>query len=132
MSLISPRNFAAPFTNGVHLVAIILVALLFGLFRLTEGTIRVGARGEKPSPRMKIESSAVETHPRAVSAVGENSRGKFEPEERPGTQVAEEGDDILNQLIGKSQAEPSSPPQPSKKVRDKDLADIERKLGIRE
>ena len=41
MALISSKNLAAPLTNKIHITSIILVALLFAVFRLAGGGVDV-------------------------------------------------------------------------------------------
>ncbi len=53
MALISSRNLAAPLTNKIHITTIILVALLFAVFRLAGGGVDV-----KSSLKQKLKDEA--------------------------------------------------------------------------
>jgi hypothetical protein len=53
VALISSRNLAAPLTNKIHITTIILVALLFAVFRLAGGGVDV-----KSSLKQKLKDEA--------------------------------------------------------------------------
>ena len=62
MSLISLRNAVAPLTNTTHLVTIVLFTVLFGVYRVSGGTIRVSGadnarRFEESIPKQHNDSA---------------------------------------------------------------------------
>ncbi len=111
MSLISPQNFLAPFTNKTHLITIILAAILFAAFRLSGGGVSSVARHHG--------SDASLTDPEVVIP-----DDQFAPEDSPRQAEAPTEDDLLDQMVGKEGHD-------SQKENNTGLDDIERRLGLR-
>ena len=142
MSLVSPRNFAAPFSNKVHLIAIMLVSMLFAAFRLSGGGIesreslsaRAPARSSADQEVLQLkryeQKSPQDNDIFAGEAMGTGSaptRGTM----RRG--VGGEDEDIIT---GDSRANnrPTglvAPDKPNSGKSSGELDDIERQLGLR-
>jgi hypothetical protein len=122
MSLISIQNFMAPFRSKTHLVTLIIVAAVFGAFRLSGGSI-------SSVPRMQRKMPATYSAPStdAMNRLGESADGK--PQQRtarPTTQQYPPSRDSILDTINT----PDASSQGSSKAKE-DLSDIERKLGLR-
>lgn len=114
MSLISIRNAVAPLTNTTHLVTIVLFTVLFGVYRVSGGTIRVSESGShrleeipaKPRvaptsdfglPALELQKEAPKTAP--AGAVPLNKASKIPDSGSVRLQPSEDGD-LLQEMIG--------------------------------
>jgi hypothetical protein len=149
MSMVSIKNFISPFTNTVHAVTIILVTVLFALFRLQGGGISTASGKGKPAYDRKIE---IPTNDLLESGNTENDAAlnrliKAPPANLPEIKAPEkpignsgsipitgEEEDLLKEMIGKKPLVDESA-KPLKKDTKKDtapgLSDIEKSLGMR-
>ncbi len=107
MGLIQTRNFVAPFKNRLHIGAIVIAAFLFGVFRLSGGSLELSSK--------KASYRGSETQQGAVSRTEEFAR----PER------------TAPDLIGEAARLRPPPPQKKEATRDSGLDDIERALGLR-
>ena len=156
MSLISVRNFVAPLSNTTHIVTIILVTILFALFRLQGGSMRVDFAGENAKKRERLgevqnsnASSSQDldgllinesSNSRAPAASNRTTNANSEaavkiPERGRITITAEEGD-LLGEMIGKQPLPQQKQPDTGRNRQDlrKDkggLDEIEKSLGLR-
>lgn len=151
MSLLSPRNFAAPFTHKASLITLALVVLLFAIMRLT-----INASSSAPIrilPELRDERSAVGSTTIAVPARAANSDSKpraaqggalegrasaafFEartaPEAKsPSAPPAFSDSDVLGEILGSSGGTQAAAEQPKNAPRSDQLDSIEQKLGLR-
>jgi len=69
MSIFSPRNFISPLTNTVNLVAIILLILLFAVFRFSAGRMNAELKNSAVSPKRQEPSQVEGVVPQSTSAV---------------------------------------------------------------
>jgi len=122
MSLISGRNLISPFTNKVHLVTILVLALAFGIFRLLGGGLTV----EPMPPRQQSPSQSPFTtsgYPASQNQYQMNSYG------RPAVGVAiGQG---MGQPINQAQAVPPAWTAAGGTGNKASMNDIERMLGGR-
>lgn len=135
MSLISVKNFVSPFTNTVHLVTIILVTILFAVFRLQGGGVKVSF---SDSAEPVIESRTVggansldtliESEPPAQPVAKRPARTI---PDSGSIQITSEEDDLIKQMIGRNPA-PAREVTRKPAARDSDsLGEIEKSLGMR-
>ena len=128
MGIFSVRNYFAPFTNTVNLIAIIFVVLLFAVFRFSMGRYQVTTTDKsKSSLSPKIESDS------ETSKVSDSVPAVKKPvEQQVAPSQASEGEsiDLKKEIeaLGKSSAK--SAPTPSKEQQGS-LGDIEKALGLR-
>jgi len=123
MSLIHIKNLASPFSNKVHLIAIILSVLLFAAYRLSGGAVsfqpRTETAGLQSEQNVQIERGPVDSSIRR---------------EEPATRVLERRE--------RSQSESKSFEQLIKEDRSRNnvtqerpqqggLSDIEKQLGLK-
>lgn len=107
MSLLSVHNFLVPLTNKVHLTTIVLVAILFGAYRLAGGGVRI-----ENSRSVRDETTL---NPRAeVERLGGLKRPSRNGES-----------DVLRDMIGSKREEQKRPGRSSA------LDDVEKALGMR-
>lgn len=127
MSLISIQNFMAPFRSKTHLVTLIIVAAVFGAFRLSGGSVTSTARLQRKAPSLTQSTDQAVRSPHAIAPVDMDSLYEPEPIKRtPPPRIApQQGDSLLDSL-----SEPDAASQDHSKAKD-DLNDIERKLGLR-
>ncbi len=131
MSLISIKNFISPFTNTVHLVTIILVTVLFVLFRLQGGGVGVS------SPKYRDTRTPIEV-PSLDNIIHEETLSAPAPAQKvvesEDINISEEEEDLIKQMIGKKPlaVEPSKPSENNKKgANGGGLDEIEKTLGMR-
>ena len=143
MSLISAKNFVAPFTNRVHLITILLVSVLFATFRLSGGLLE--SRGANDSSRLRRESPSApimldRTSSNDLLFDDEAVPARGNPERSAGEKpnAAPIDGDVLKDLMASNAAkrqEPGSLRAPDKEGSEKPsnsgLDDIERRLGMR-
>ena len=131
MSLISIKNFISPFTNTVHLVTIILITVLFALFRLQGGGVGVSSpkyretrtQSEAPSLDNLIQEDTVAAPVPARKVV-----------ESETITISEDEEDLIKQMIGKKplEAEQAKPADNGRKSGNGGgLDEIEKTLGMR-
>lgn len=107
MSLISAKNFISPFTNTVHLVTIVLVTLLFALFRLQGGGVAISYKDRSNAPLIErrpadqIDSLIIERSPAPARAIPA-PRNEAARNDTQGTiEISREEGDLLREMIGK-------------------------------
>lgn len=126
MSLISIRSFAAPFTNKVHLVTIIVVAMLFTVYRLSGGGAEIVNKSEVKKLRA---TSEVELPDTASSFSLRDEEAVPQEMAQPRKQLTEPADDLDKKIMNSRSPEQAA--QETKPSKDDSLADIERSLGLR-
>jgi hypothetical protein len=57
MSLISTKNLIAPFTNKLHIIAIVLFTIGFVALRLSGGAVRVRSAADRPERQVRETDS---------------------------------------------------------------------------
>lgn len=128
MSLISPKNFIAPLTNAVNLATIIVVAILFGIYRLSGGGVSISTR-KPPSAITKEEISSRSAEKR----LAETSKAP-EIKTNPKNQRDLREDTPLRDLLEEDQESIGSLRDPAKKTPQKtggsSLDDIAKQLGV--
>ena len=154
MSLISLRNAIAPLTNTTHLVTIVLFSVLFGVYRISGGTIRIGSsdisrHSEEVAPRTKLSATGF---PPANLDIEKNDLGKNSIGKPPvNIKIPDSGSirldangetDLLKDMIGdeplpvERQNNANSVKQQRKPIEkhsesNESLDDIEKTLGLR-
>lgn len=141
MSLISAKNLFAPLTNKLHMLSILFVMIVFGVFRLATGGIEVVHRPTTETPDSRIGSDRQLGH----TGIGADPRGtnnnmNFDPREEikrlaeqgrksqidPNAAKPNGGKDLLDEMI------PQKPQgQPSDNQKGRGLQDIEQALGLK-
>ncbi len=116
MSLINPKNFIAPFTNVVHMITILLVAICFAVLRLNGASLSFQNSNSRKAPVREIAVEEEELLNRAVPM----------PVEEQKTPITNE--DIYDPSTGGAY---ESPKRPTVNPRKSGLDDIEKSLGIR-
>jgi hypothetical protein len=115
MSLIKPQNLAGPFTNRVHLFTILIVAVLFGVFRLAGGTVKSVPTGVSEVPANRVQAAPLDD--------GMDPRREIQRLGRGGQ------DELMDGLV--ENKKPAATPASSKPAGPAGLDDIEKSLGIR-
>lgn len=154
MSLISVKNFVAPFTNRTHIFTIVFCTLAFALFRIQGGRIKVEySDGSKPRAtagepsRTSARESGVDLLDDDRSSLPSFIKNSPKAPARKAPDTAESGTltiseqdhDLLGQMIGKKPLNPgaSAEEQQRKRIpagsnrRNESLDDIEKTLGLR-
>jgi hypothetical protein len=125
MALLSLKNFRGPLTNPVHLVTIVLVTVLFGVFRWSGGGLSFSSGNRLAASGAGEETVAEDT------GVERPAAGTTKPAKPP---VAR-NQDLLGDMLKSDQkavaAKPTQKPK-DKSAGDAGLADIEKSLGLRE
>jgi len=148
MSMVSIKNFISPFRNTVHTVTIVLVTILFALFRLQGGGVNanfsrnrlpVDSRIEIPEANIEAEEPAqIDNLIKPVESAPEQklpARTKTEDLADSGSiKISDDEGDLLKQMIGQKPLV-EEPAVPANKNNKKDptggLAEIEKSLGMR-
>lgn len=60
MALISAKNLISPVVNKLHLITIVLVTILFAVFRLSGGKVSIG-KGSSSIPGSRYETPYTES-----------------------------------------------------------------------
>ena len=137
MSILSPRNFLSPFTNTVNLVAIILVILLFAVFRFSMGRYQVQTRDNFPKAET-MGPSRVQEMPVVAPNTGAAAAPALNQEPPPaverGSTTAES--DLEREIQALSRAGKQEDAQLAneaarKKQEDPGLKEVEKALGLR-
>ena len=148
MGIFSPRNFSAPFTNTVNLIAIIFVVLLFAVFRFSTGryqavpSISDIKRGLTSSDSRQAQNTEVSPSENEKSSVKQPLRvAEAAPtqkaESAPARQVENPSANDIDKEIAALSAEAKQSASPKKAEaqngsRDEGkLQDIEKALGIK-
>lgn len=141
MSLLSIKNFISPFTNTVHAVTIILVTVLFALFRLQGGGMSANF-SKRSDTRYESKKEVYVPREPLQNDSGLDNLIKREPVARPqenrlpdsgSIQISGGEEDLLKQMIGKKPLDEGAP-KPVKVAPKKgasDFDDIEKSLGMR-
>ncbi len=112
----------APFRSKTHLVTLIIVAAVFGAFRLSGGSI-----SSVPRMQRKVPASYSAPSTDAMNRLGEPAIGTTQQRvARPTIQQNPSSQDSILDTINA----PDASTQGSSKAKE-DLSDIERKLGLR-
>ena len=144
MGLFSVRNFAAPFTNTVNLIAIVFLVLLFAVFRFSSGRYQVAGdadgSGKAPAASMRqmpsidaFLATQTEKSPRQVEeAVAAPSPVEAAPQKKVLDNNNHSADltGEIEALSAKAKQTTSSKKSPPKNE-DAGLNDIEKALGIK-
>lgn len=160
MSLLSVKNFVAPFTNSTHLVTIVLVTVLFALFRLQGGSVLISRDNDRqsessntrqfrqPAPIKNEQdtSESLDDLNSEINSFSKSSSANLEPEDIPdkGTiSISPEEEDLLGEMIGSKPLPPAMREEQQQLPKQKQntqrggsqaggsLEDIERSLGLR-
>lgn len=135
MSLISFRNLVAPMSNKVHLVTVILVALAFGVLRLSGGTVETHSTNKSSNPTKKVHQDRRLNLDEDMNlnsllkqpAIDFNSLS-------PKTDVQNLGATPYRGSLPEAKAPSAPPSRPKAVVKDdsqSSLDDIERSLGLK-
>ncbi|MCO6432487.1 MAG: hypothetical protein J5J00_16660 [Deltaproteobacteria bacterium] len=149
MSLISVKNFLAPFSNTTHIVTIVLFVAVFALFRLQGGAVTV--RSERSTPIFSPDEASTNSRSADPVTIDDEELGLIPPPRpqnaarraEPINELPDEGtieispsedSDLLGQMIGK---QPPVQQRPADTKSDRarsggSLEEIERSLGIRQ
>jgi len=114
MSLISTKNFLAPFSNTVNLVTIIVIALLFGIYRLSGGGVFTAERSVRVPSALQNQQQLL--YQRQEAQI---------PDQRVPVQKQASKDPFTDLL------KPSAPKKVFENPGSDDLNDIEKQLGLR-
>ena len=128
MSLISPKNFIAPFTNVVNLATIIVVALLFLIYRLSGGGVAMSSR--KAPPQTNREATVKEAPVNKVASA-EKRQETQEAQAAPARSLHPSADnsaidDLLDRKPSNDYKKQNSPSNPG----GSSLDDIAKQLGV--
>jgi len=137
MSLISVKNLALPFQNKVHTVTIIMVGVVFAIFRFTTGSLE-----NRPYNQREIVHTQVA--PAAEPAIKKEALNEAlaapvpAPKEKlvkiPQPKAAKNSPDLLTELAGKAPApavEPEDTGADEPAQSGGALGDVEKQLGLR-
>lgn len=131
MSLISFRNLVGPL-QGWRLATIILAAVLFAVFRLSGGTIRVVAHSDFSEPRRSSEAFAPGRRPAEggmfEQAPALDARTEIERLGRQDQGVSDRTD-VLGELL--TGHKPEAAAKKEKQEPPSKLDEIEKSLGLR-
>jgi len=148
MSLISVKNFVSPFTNTTHVVTILLVTVLFALFRLQGGSVRVDFDANSRTNKFENPNSAPLREDSVEGLLHDNTSTNHAapmiPRDANTSRIPDRGkititaedEDLLGQMIGKQPLAPQKQPDANSKKPDASrngggLEDIEKSLGLR-
>lgn len=138
MSIFSPRNFISPLTNTVNLVAIILVILLFAVFRFSMGRMNsetkalMRKQADTPAVSLPVESAPQTAASAAVPAT--------EPAAAQAAKVPGGSSDLKSEIealskggaaAGGSKNTSAGSGSTGGKANDGSLGDVEKALGLR-
>lgn len=125
MSFVSAHNFIAPLKSTTHLITIVMIALIFAVWRLNSGDFEVRINEFKPvNARTAGTKKAVGIAPLESSEVRSDSNPAAFPT-RPTTAPR---DSEIGRLF---EPPPSAQEAEPAKNSESSLADIERSLGLR-
>lgn len=123
MSLISPKNFVAPFFNAVNLATIIVVAVLFAIYRFSGGGVSISSR-KNVAP--VVREAAVVKNTEQEKPVQVNNDQAHAVAVRPSSD-----DKTLGDLLDRDSKLPApSKPNSAQKPRSSSLDDIAKQLGV--
>ena len=138
MSIFSPRNFISPLTNTVNLVAIILVILLFAVFRFSAG--RMNAELRNTAKKQEAETRQV----LPVATIAQNVSPDVAalvpgPALAPPPVKAPAGSDLKSEIEALSKGAPKTGSKSAAaggsgaggNADDGSLGEVEKQLGIR-
>jgi hypothetical protein len=148
MSLINVRNFITPFTNTTHLVTIILVTIVFALFRIQGGAVSIDFSQNRPTRATEtapvnsidnIDSLLDTKNTNSGTAFTINKPSSSIPNKRipdKGKVTLEADDvDLLNDMIGKEEKSKTrgsnTTGNADSKQKSGGLDDIEKIVGLR-
>lgn len=147
MSLISVRNFVSPLTNTTHIVSILLVTIVFALFRLQGGAVNIdfSSSGAKRNYEAPSNSSLPPSNAESLDSLLHESTSNSQPKSFTITQTApktldkgkitiSEDEDLIGQMIGKNEPKVNKPSNDRKNgsvEKAGGLDDIEKIVGIR-
>ncbi|MCB0354926.1 MAG: hypothetical protein KDD64_15440 [Bdellovibrionales bacterium] len=124
MSFISAQNFIAPLKSKVHLVTIVMVALIFAVWRLNSGDFEVHLTEFNT---VKARNAGPQ-HPAAQNVAGNGDQAVVGSSYPTRSSSATHSKANVERLL----TNPASPKRTTKpKESDSSLADIERSLGLR-
>jgi hypothetical protein len=129
MSLLSPKNFVAPLQNKVAMGAILVIAVLVLVARLSGAAIakrNAGADDRANRGYAKDQSAPADPRDREVATSIENFLGE-KPGEKKAARAPQAGDDFLQDLLREA---PAPAPAPTVEAAPKGLNDIRRSLGL--
>lgn len=128
MSLISPKNFITPFTNAVNLATIIVIALLFGIYRYSGGGVAMSSR--KPAVTNVRDASAKDSASNKVAVVEkQNIVENTEPQALRPKQIPN-NDSTIDDLLEKRNTKDSSTGNKNSNPSGSSLDDIAKQLGV--
>jgi hypothetical protein len=122
MSLISPKNFLAPVTNAVNLATIIVIALLFGIYRYSGGGVSMSSR-KAPAQNIRQESNI---RPDSVKIAPDTELENQNLRAPRG----EDNNSSLDDLLESQKYVAPTRAQPSGKAPGSSLDDIAKQLGV--
>lgn len=132
MGLVQVKNFVVPFTNKVHLGTILLVALIFAVYRLSGGGAEIVHSSSRPA---SIALPSIEPDPEAEALYRRESEQRFgvargEATDRRASPPRPRGNLLDEAFRSRSEAQKpaSSPSAPSGR---RGLDDIEKQLGLK-
>ncbi|MCB0330945.1 MAG: hypothetical protein KDD70_14840 [Bdellovibrionales bacterium] len=135
MALISIQNFVAPFENKTHLFTIIIIAALFGLWRVTGGNVSIRPTSNPIGTTAAAPASAQQSAFRTEQPVGNSPRAAnsqpssaFSSTAAPA--AARQNSD-LDALLAPSATRDEPVAQPAQQRPRSALDDIEKSLGMR-
>lgn len=144
MSLISARNFIAPFTSTVHLVTLVLIAVLVAFLRLSGGGVSPGAgHAVRPVPDSSVLREAAKGESTEFFAADSAARGAKGNEPTARKKAVEDslrealekdgGESFMAEMerVNKSIAAKKQQAAQDAKKKSGALDDIEKRLGIR-
>ena len=97
MSFISVKNFAAPITNRVNLIALLLCIILFAVFRLSGGRIEMRPIDSEAQHYRDSGVELYESDSKAARLLGRSNPGLLQGDNQgqAGGEVRELNDDIF-------------------------------------
>ena len=126
MSLISTRNLIAPLTNKLHMIAVLLLTVLFVALRLSGGAIKVDSTGAARAQR-SVAEDLIELPP--VRA----ERPAASPARQSGRSLEDFNSVVKSVRPPWEQPRKAAPPPPAEEPARKKggFDDIEKALGLK-
>lgn len=128
MSLISIHNLVAPLGNKTNLVSVILVALLFGIFRVSGGGFDSGEAPRRKPPQ--AANAARQAAAPEAAAIPNDADLDRELDATAARIADDEGDPALEAMLGRSGNEKPKDVEPQAGTGDS-LSELEKSLGLR-
>lgn len=130
MGVLNPKNLMSPLTNTVNLVAIILIVLLFAVYRLSSGRYSSEPIGQKKNaPFVSAQSPALGDG--LLNSVSSAPAVPQKPEVKPTVQTKAEPLDVTREIESLEAAQ-NPKPAPSKGADEAaSLSEVEKALGLR-